>query len=100
METRNISFSVDGTFITKLAREKCHYEGKYNYAIDLLMGCMETDELNKREIKQMANEILNGEAELRGVYPNDDYGFFYLDEKDEKWNLGKSFEKCLKKKIN
>lgn len=94
---KQLFFSVQGEFITQLAREKCHQEGKFEYAVELLMNCMMTDKLSEREIKQMAIEILNGEAELHGVYPGDDYGFRYLDKKDGRWNIGSTFTKLIKK---
>ena len=97
METTmmRLTFSVQGEFITQLAREQCHNEGKFEYAVELLMNCMMTDELSEREIRQMAIEILNGDAELHGVYPGDDYGFRYLDAKDESWNIEKTLQKLL-----
>lgn len=41
MEERTMTFSINGDFITQLAREKCHYEGKMEYAINLLESCLE-----------------------------------------------------------
>lgn len=84
----SLTFKVQGEFITDLAREKCYFDGNYKYAIDLLTSCMESDELSKNEIFNMAISILDGRAVLKGTYPDDDYGFFYLDEKDKKWDLG------------
>ncbi len=102
--TMSVSFKIQGEFITTLAREKCYFEGKYDYAIELLTSCMKTDELTKNEILDMAIAILDGRAELKGTYPNDDYGFTNLDEKDEKWDLGKlvsdSYKKLKLIKIN
>ncbi|MFV0518233.1 MAG: hypothetical protein ACK5MV_12630 [Aminipila sp.] len=96
-EVKSVTFSVNGEFITTLSREKCFYEGKFKYAVELLMSCMETDELSKREIYHKALDILNGEAELKGVYPNEDYGLEYLESKDDKWDLGNLFENLSKK---
>lgn len=31
MEERTMTFSINGDFITRLAREKCHYEGKIKH---------------------------------------------------------------------
>ena len=45
MEERTMTFSINGDFITRLAREKCHYEGKMEYAINLLESCLESDEI-------------------------------------------------------
>lgn len=90
-ETMSVTFKIQGEFITNLAREKCYLEGKYDYAMELLSSCMETEEISKNEILNMAVAILDGRAELKGTYPDEDYGFYYLDEKDNKWDLGKLF---------
>jgi hypothetical protein len=90
---RSMSFSVQGEFITQLAREKCFYEGEFPYAIDLLSSCMESDEISKNEVYGLAVAILDGRARLKGTYPNEDYGFEYLPEKDDKWDLGKFIKK-------
>lgn len=90
-----LNFKVQGEFITQLAREKCHKEGKFDYAIDLLMSCLETDEISKEEIRHMAIDILDGRAEIRGVYPGEDYGLFYLDTPDNKWSLGETLENTI-----
>lgn len=95
---RNLSFSIQGEFITQLAREKCHNEGSFEYAVELLMNCMMTDELSEKEIRLMAIEILNGEAELHGTYPGEDYGFRYLDKKDEEWSIENTLRKLIREK--
>ncbi len=51
MEERTMTFSINGDFITRLAREKCHYEGKMEYAINLLESCLESDEITDNEKK-------------------------------------------------
>lgn len=88
-EENKVSFSVNGEFITKLAREKCYYEGRFDYSVELLTSCLQSNELSKNEIHNMALAILDGRAVLKGMYPSEDYGFFYLDEKDSEWDLGK-----------
>lgn len=95
MET--VSFKIQGEFITNLAREKCHLEGNFSYAIELLTSCMENDALSKNEIYNMAIAILDGRAELKGTYPHEDYGFKYLDKKEDKWDIGKLINENFKK---
>ena len=87
MEERTMTFSINGDFITRLAREKCHYEGKMEYAINLLESCLESDEITDNERKGLAFAILDGRAEITGTYPGDDYRLHYLDQRDERWNL-------------
>lgn len=87
METRNLTWKVDGGFITQLAREKCYYDNDLAYAIELLKGCMMTDKLSDAEVTGMALKILDGKAELKGVYPGKDYGYYELDKQDERYQL-------------
>jgi hypothetical protein len=84
-----VAFKVQGEFITNLAREKCYFEGKFDYAIKLLTECLINDKLSKNEIRNMAIAILDGRAIIKGTYPDKDYGFVYLNEKDNQWDLGK-----------
>ena len=71
---KTMHFSVQGKLITDLAREKLYYDNNLPYAIDLLMSCMETDQISKGDRLLLAVQILNGEKELVGTYPGDDYG--------------------------
>lgn len=84
----SISFSVQGEFITTLAREKCHLDGNLKCAVELLESCLMSDTLSDDDIRDMAMAILDGRAEIRGTYPSDDYEFRYLPVKDDKWDLG------------
>lgn len=93
MEERTMTFSINGDFITRLAREKCHYEGKMEYAINLLESYLESDEITDNERKGLVFAILDGRAEITGTYPGDDYRFHYLDQRDEQWNVAKTLEK-------
>lgn len=104
-EVREISFSVDGHFITQLAREEL-CKGNFDHAMDLLMSCMEGTDLPKCRIREMAFSILDGYAEISGTYPGDDYGYTYLDEKDQNWDIGGVIKKLyeenerLKEELN
>jgi len=84
---RTIHMSVQGEFINKLALEQCHLSYDICYAVDLLMACLQTDELSEAERLMLALRVLNGEVELRGTYPNDDYGPVELDVRKEKYDL-------------
>ena len=97
MEERTMTFSINGDFITRLAREKCHYEGKMEYAMNLLESCLESDEITDNERKGLAFAILDGRAEVTGTYPGDDYRFHYLDQRDEQWNIARTLEKLHEK---
>ena len=67
-EARNLSFRVEGEFITRLAREKVYLEGDMAYAMQLLLPCMDGTDLEEFELRQMAFSIINGEARLKGTY--------------------------------
>lgn len=82
-----LHFTIQGEYVTEVARQALYHSNNLNRAIEILMSAMETNELSKKEIRNMALAILNGEAELRGVYPGEDYGFYYLEEKDKNYDI-------------
>lgn len=90
---KTLSFSIQGEFITQLARERCYYDGEFNYSMELLLNSMVSDTVPKNEIRNMALAILDGRAELKGNYPDGDYSFVYLDEKNNNWDLGNLIKK-------
>lgn len=96
-EIREISFSITGEVVTNIGRSKLYEDNNLNSALDFLTGCMICDELNDREIRHMAIEILNGEAEMVGTYPGSDYGFKYLEKKDSRYNLAAHIKKLANK---
>lgn len=49
----NIIYSVEGKFITQLARTKCYEEHRAKYAIDLLYGMIN----HKKELLQILQEV-------------------------------------------
>lgn len=97
---RELTFRIDGCFITRLAREQFHYEGRMQYAKELLGSCMVNDTITDGERNAMILNILDGRAELHGVYPDDDFGFRYLDKPEEGWSIEKTFERMKREKEN
>lgn len=73
-EVSKVSFSIEGDFITKLAREKYYEDNDLKYAINILMSATETDEISYNEKVGTCIQILDGKAQIVGVYPGDDYG--------------------------
>lgn len=74
-----ITFRIDGSFVTKRARELA-VEDNIKNATELVLNCIQTDQLSKDELFIYALKILNGDASIKGVYPSDDYGVeFYND---------------------
>lgn len=96
-EVKRLTFKVKGEFITSLAREKVYQEGDMKYAVKLLLSCMEGTDLPERELRQMAFSIINGEARLKGTYPEADYGFEYLKEIDGRYNLSEHLARLHEK---
>ena len=80
MAKEQIGFSVDGNYITDLARTMFYEEDKQKGAIDILMSCTTSDELSEYEQLALCFQILDGKAELKGTYPNDDYGVVFKPE--------------------
>lgn len=86
---RSLHFSVQGELITRLAREKVFYENppRIGYAIELLMSCLESDQMSEGDRLLLAIKIINGEAKIVGTYPEDDYGVEMLEKPEGKFNL-------------
>lgn len=85
--TRTLHFSVHGGFINDLALEKCHNDYDICYAVDLLMDSLQTDLLSEAERLMLALRVLNGEVEIHGTYPGDDYGPVELEVRNKKYDL-------------
>lgn len=85
----HLHFSIRGELITRLAREKVFYENppRIGYAIELLMSCLESDQMSEGDRLLLAIKILNGEAKIVGTYPEDDYGVEILEKPEGKLNL-------------
>ena len=66
-EKKTLCFSVQGEFITNLAREWLFREGKdIKKIIDLLESCMCGSEMSEKQIRRYAEDVLIGRAELKG----------------------------------
>ena len=64
---KTLCFSVQGEFITNLAREWLFCEGKdFDKIIDLLESCMCGTDMPEKKIRRYAEDILIGRAELKG----------------------------------
>lgn len=84
---RTMSMSIQGGFINDLALEKCHQDYDVCYAVDLLMSCLQTDQLSEGDRLMLALRVLNGEVEIRGTYPGDDYGPVELETRKEGYDI-------------
>lgn len=97
-ETRKLSLSITGEFITKTAREMLR-DNKLASALELLMNCLVTDEAPKLQILGLALAILNGDYELQGTYPGSDYGDVKTDQHGQARGL-MDYQECLLKKLD
>lgn len=86
-EVAQLQFKIEGSLITKFAREKCYLEHNIDFALDFLESCMVTDQLTEKEIHNQAIAILDGRAELRGTYPDASYGYYELETPDKRYRL-------------
>ena len=67
VEKRELTFSVQGEFITNIAREWFYLEGKpFDKVMELLMDCMSGTDETEAQIKRHAEDILLGRAALKG----------------------------------
>ena len=85
---KSLSFSIQGEFITNLAREKLYNDMNFSYAMDLLLSCTVTDQLSEADRVANALAILDGRKELKGTYPGDSYGMFDIPENERDPRLG------------
>lgn len=62
-----LTFNVEGSFITQLAREWMLCEGKeFEKVMDLLLNCMDGTEMSEKELRRYAEDVLIGRAEFSG----------------------------------
>lgn len=66
-EYKEVSFCVQGEFITQMAKERFFSECcGYDKVMDLLFSCMEGTDQSEKEIRRLAEDILLGRAALVG----------------------------------
>lgn len=64
---KTVTFSVEGEFITRLAREWMFCEGReFEKVMDLLLSCMGGTEMSEKELRRRAEDVLIGRAEFSG----------------------------------
>lgn len=90
---KELSFSIEGAFVTQFGREKFFDKHDLKGAIDWLTGCLQSDQLTDEEITRMAFNILNGKAEVVGTYPNDDYRYVEIEGKENSTDVIDAIQK-------
>lgn len=96
--TETLTMRIDGEGITSIARDQTFNSNNFRFGMELLEGSLQTDQLTKNEIKGLAFAILDGRATIKGVYPDGDYRFEYLEEKDKRWDVATLIEKLDQKR--
>lgn len=67
LEKKEVSFNIEGKFITQLAREWMFYEGReFEKVMDLLLSCMCGTNQSEKTLRRFAEDVLLGRAELSG----------------------------------
>lgn len=97
-ETKYINFSINGEFVTKLAREKFEIDKDLAYALRLLTGMLNNDQMSPDEIAGKALRILTGQAEIVGTYPGEDYGYVETDSSPinfDKFNIVQQLKQTI-----
>ncbi len=78
-----VHFTIDGSFITNIAREKLFCDKKLREAVELLKNATVSDELSSDEHFLLCLKILNGDASIVGNSGSDDYGIEYRSDIDK-----------------
>lgn len=74
VETKEITFSVSGEFITNLAREWFYLEKRpLEKVMDLLLSCMCGTDMSEKELRRNAEDVLLGRAEFVGNTRDDSF---------------------------
>ena len=80
---QTLSFRISGEFITNIAREKFYQNNDLKSALELLKNCLKSDQLTENQTLMLALQILNYDAEITGIYPDDNYGVKFNKDHDE-----------------
>lgn len=68
---KELIFSIEGEFITQLAREWMFCEEReFEKVMDLLLSCMGGTEMSEKELRRRAEDVLIGRAEFSGNTAN------------------------------
>lgn len=104
LEKKEVSFNIEGKFITQLAREWMFYEGReFEKVMDLLLSCMCGTNQSEKTLRRFAEDVLLGRAELSG---NTAEGTFCLttynaDEQTdvpEQFNIFSRYSEAIRKR--
>lgn len=81
-KAKQLHFSLEGEFITNLARERLFIDKNMDGAIKLLRSCPVSDELSSDEQLILCLQVLHGAASITGTSGTESYGVVYRDDID------------------
>jgi len=98
MQNKTLKFSVDGNFITRIAREWFFIEHRsYQTVEDLLLSCLQGTNKTLEELKIIVQDILMGRAEFQGNSGDGSFNLVYLKDNLNEINIFSEYEKLLNK---
>lgn len=101
---KTLTFSVDGKFITELAREWLFDEGKpFEKVMDLLLSCMGGTDMSEKELRRRAEDVLIGRAEFSGNTADGTFCMTAYDANEqqdvpERFNIFSRYSEAIRKR--
>lgn len=80
----SVHFSVEGSFVTEVAREKLFVEKDLASAIRILRGALDSDQIDSDEQLMIALQVLHGSMWIKGNSGDGTYGLETRDDLDER----------------
>lgn len=99
-----LTFNVEGSFITQLAREWMLCEGKeFEKVMDLLLSCMDGTEMSEKELRRYAEDVLIGRAEFSGNTADGTFCMIAYDANEqhdvpERFNIFSLYSEAIRKR--
>lgn len=79
MEPKTLCFSIEGDFLTNVAREKLYHDGDLRSAVEILRNGLVSDQITPNEQLIICLQILNGDAAIKGNSNTEEYGLYFED---------------------
>lgn len=101
---KTLTFSIEGKYITELAREWMFCEGKsFEKVMDLLLSCMCGTGMSEKELMQKAEDVLIGRAEFSGSTSDGTFCIIVYEPNEqpdvpEKFNIFSRYSKEFQKR--
>ena len=83
MKPKTLCFSIEGDFLTNVAREKLYHDGDLRSAVEILRNGLVSDQITPNEQLIICLQILNGDAAIKGNSNTEEYGLYFEDYVDK-----------------